>query len=210
MIWRKMIHVHVSFCSLFLQSQAWRWKWLLYASTYILVLTFERGKPWPQVFCVPAMHKIPWRWKNVCVQSCTQKAYAHWWRNMRSMPKGTVLLIYILFKSYSKNMWQIICHLGGLILEFILFYFIIFCSWKRLSRWQEGFGFVWVVLLVTSVEEWTTQALGFIYLLIYFGLNCEELPLKIRQLVVEQLSGTLRPEVTCPGSSLPLLALPKA
>lgn len=72
---------------------------------------------------------------------------------------------------------------------------------------------VGVVLLVTSVEEWTTQALGFIYL----GLNCEELPLKIRQLVVEQVSGTLRPEgdvlrsqlaSACPSQSITFPILP--
>lgn len=51
--------------------------------------------------------------------------------------------------------------------------------------------------------------LGLIYLLIYFGLNCEELTLKIRQLVGEQVTVTLSPGGEVPRSQLALLLYPK-
>lgn len=76
--------------------------------------------------------------------------------------------------------------MSGQILE------LIFLQLGKTLRMTRKVWFVGVVLLVTSVEECTTQTLGLIYLLIYFGLNCEELTLRIRQLVLEQVSGTVR------------------
>lgn len=166
------------------------------------------GKPWPQVFCVPAMDKIPWRWRMLmCRVACRRHVHTGggaWEVYQKELHSSFPYRLNLtartcdrLFATWAVSFWSL----------------VFLDNWKRLSRWQGGLGLVGVVLLVTSVEEWTTQALGFIYL----GLNCDELPLKIRQLVVEQVSGTLRPEgdvlrsqlaSACPSQSITFPILP--
>lgn len=139
--------------------------------SFMLALHFSidiwKGKPCPQVFCVPAIYMVPWRLRMLmCIALPIRHiAICKLGGRVWGLLKGIATLVYIALEITTRicgRLGEAGCHSGGwgLILELLRL-----CSdWERLSGWWGELGFVGFVLLMTPVEECLTRILGFISL----------------------------------------------
>lgn len=164
-----------------------------YARTYFWLLWHLEEKTLSiNIFCVPTIYIVLWRLKmhntSLWARKICKLVLKRWDMNIY------LVKLQFLVQDCKKNMWQIRWWpVASSRVEF----WSPTLEFGSISEWQ-GVGFIRVGLLATAAE-WDTQTVAFLKIWIV-----QSWTLKIRQLVVQQVSGTLRLGVRVQRSQLPL------